>query len=146
MSYNLEQQSGINGCFDNPALAIATTTSAFKTANAISYAIAGQIYSKAATDNIAFSAVSGTLSNLSAGQQCVFLVCIDSAGTVKVVQSPIVSSGDANPVPAVPGGYAAIGAIKVNAAATFTVGTTALNAANITTTYFNFAGHPGAAI
>ncbi len=51
MSYNLEQQSGINGCFDNPALAIATTTSAFKTANAISYAIAGQIYSKAATDN-----------------------------------------------------------------------------------------------
>jgi hypothetical protein len=147
MSFNLQDNSGLSGCFSKAGLTIATTTSAYRIVNATPYAINGKLYSKAATDNIAFSAWSGSLTNLSAGQACALLVLLDSAGTAKVAQGDIRAAGEACPLPTVPNGYAVIGAIKIVAnTAAFTFGTTALNASGISTTYTDLASHPGEAL
>jgi hypothetical protein len=147
MSYNLQDNSGLSGCFSKAGLTIATTTSAYRIVNATPYAINGKLYSKAATDNIAFSAWSGSLTNLSAGQACALLVLLDSAGTAKVAQGPVVEAGSACPLPPVPNGYATVGAIKIVASTVaFTFGTTALNASGTTVTYTDLASHPGEAL
>jgi hypothetical protein len=147
MSFNLQDNAGLSGCFSKAGLTTATTTTAYRIVNATTYAINGKLFSKAATDNIAFSAWSGSLTNLSSGQACALLVLLDSAGTAKVAQGPVVEAGAACPLPTVPNGYSVIGAIKIVAAtAAFTFGSTALNAAGITTTYTDLASHPGEAL
>lgn len=83
----------------------------------------------------------------------IYVVALNAAGTVAVVQgtfagqqvtygsdlSKIVTAGGG--VPQLPAGYTAIGAFKVatNGVATFTPGTTLLDAAGVTVTYFDLA-------
>lgn len=83
----------------------------------------------------------------------VYVLALNAAGTVAVVQgtfagqqvtygsdlSKIVTAGGG--VPQLPAGHTAIGAIKVatDGVATFTAGTTALDAAGLTVTYFDLA-------
>ena len=151
--FNLQDVSGLSGCFVNAGLAIATTTSKFKTTNTIKFAIGGKIYSYTNTDNITPAMVTGSLPTLNAGgtaagaQACVFLVVADSSANIKVVQGPVVSGGEKAPVPATPDGYAAIGAIKVDSGSSlFTLGTTALTGGTVTVTYVDYAANPGGAI
>jgi hypothetical protein len=147
MSFNLQNNAGLSGCFSSPGLTIGTTTSAYRIVNTTPYAINGKLYSRAALDNIAFTSWSGSLTNLSVGQACALLVLLNSAGTARVAQGPIVDAGTPCPLPTVPNDYAVIGAIKIVAnTAAFTFGTTALNATGIATTYVNLASHPGEAV
>lgn len=147
MSFNIQDNSGLTGCFGKAGLTIGTTNTTYRIVNTTPYAIDGKLYSKSAQDNIAFSAASGSLANLSAGQACALAVLLDSAGNAKVAQGPIVEAGAACPVPGAPAGYAIIGAIKIVAnSAAFTFGSTALNAAGISASYFDLASHPGSAL
>lgn len=120
-----------------------TTANKFKTTQAVSYSIGGFAYYKAATDNLTFSA--GTA--LGNSQRCAFFVCLDAAGNVTTLQSPIVTpspTGDQRAAAEIPNptDKAVIGAIVVTtgAAATFTPDGTDLSAAGVTFTKYNFVG------
>ena len=137
---------GGNLCLGKAGLTIASTASKIKTANAIDYAINGYLYSKAATDNIAMTAAD----EQTAGTSCLYLVCIDSSGTVSTVKGDEVSATDLAagkpltwPQPT-SNDVVAIGAVRVDtsASATFTAGTTDLSAAGITDTYYDLFAIP----
>lgn len=134
----------------NAGLAAGTNSGTFKTTNNAGSTIAGRASLKAATDNIAFSAMVKTPAvpfvNLAASQQCAFFVSLDAAGNVVEEQSKIApSTTGAGYVkgawewPAETPTYACIGAIVVscNASGAFTPGTTSLGAGNQTVTYVN---------
>ena len=121
------------------------------TANVINYTIDGVYYAKAVVNNQAFT--SGHTA-LAAGQECHFAVWVDSAGTVTTTQGKIVATADLAgtggsaelvvPFPDVVASKALIGLVKVltAGAATFTAGTTALNATNVTATFQDTAVMP----
>ncbi len=118
----------VNRCFGKAGLAVATTTTLFKTANQVYYAIADTLYSKAATDNIALSPAPA---NTAAGQVCILRVEIDSAGTVTVKQGPIITGGAAQAiVPRRTAARATFGWIEIPAS--FTFGTSLFSAAGVT--------------
>lgn len=144
MSYNLEQFNSGYMSLTSGGLAVTTDKTKFKTVNTITYILNGIFYSKAATDNLAFSAGHTALA---ASQSCVFAVWLDSAGNVTTTQGPIVASGDPCPVPTSNGARALIGLIKVvcSAAGAFTPGSTNADATGVTTTYTNAAVMPGTA-
>lgn len=79
---------------------------------------------------------------------CLYLMCVDSGGNVTSVQGTPVSTaaltaGTATlDIPEPTANTCPFGAVKIAtaSAATFTPGTTALDAANITETYYDFAG------
>lgn len=130
------------------AVAGTPALSAYKITNILAYLIAGLTYIKAATDNIAWTLLTGQSAfvALAASQQSVFFFWLDSAGNARVTQGPVVASANASTYragffewPSDLAGYACIGAAKVacNASGAFTPGTTALNAANMTVTYYN---------
>lgn len=149
------EQSGVTLALNSGALAIGSTPSQFAVATAVNYLYRGVFGQRATDASEALTAVAGTgivptapntLQNLAVGEACSFLVVVRASdNTLLVVQSPIVPADQGVvPIAAVPFGHVAIGAIKVVAnTAAFTTGTTALNAAGITTTYFNFGSHPG---
>lgn len=154
MSIQLQGANALTLTMNSGALAIGSTPTGFSTGAAINYLNLGQFYSKAATATQAFviepnSGLSYTnrsaFVSIPSGQACTFAVLLDSAGSFTVVQGDLVDQGQLAPVAQVPGRKNIVGAIKVvNAAATaFVPGTTALNAANVTTTYFNLGVHPG---
>lgn len=129
------------------SLAAGTNAGTFKTQKDCSYSIGARAYIKAATDNI--SVTTGTAQTTLT--QCVYWVVADAAGNVTTIQ------GSIQPMPTVAGyvagawevphvaDKAVVGALKVTLAssATFTPGTTALGATNVTTTYFNFSNDYG---
>lgn len=149
------EQSGVTLALNSGGLAIGSTTSQFSVATAVNYIYRGVFGQRATDASEALTIVNGTgivptapntLQNLAVGEACSFLVVVRvSDSALLVVQSPIVPADQGSvPIAAVPSGHVAIGAIKVVAnTAAFTVGTTALNAAGVTTTYFNFGSHPG---
>lgn len=111
-------------------------------ATTIKYAIDGIIYSKtgAATDiPLTAAAIQPVLT------KCLYLICIDSAGTVTSIKGTAVLTADLTagtkvlewPQPTA--GTCPIGAVKMTLAstATFTPGTTALDAANCTAAYYD---------
>lgn len=110
----------------------------------VEFAIDGIAYHKA---DVATNAplTGGTVGLLST---CLFLVCVDSAGTLSFVKGDDVLTADltaGNAVlrwPTPPAGTCPLGAVKVATAssATFIAGTTALDAADITDTYYDFGG------
>ena len=138
---------GGNLCLAKAGLAIATTTTKIKTANAIDYAINGVLYTKAATDNIAMTAADAQ----AAGTSCLYLVCIDKDGNVTTVKGDEVSTDDVTsgksvltwPQPT-SNDVVTIGAVRVDTSAsvTFIAGTTALDAAGITDTYYDLFAIP----
>jgi len=139
---------GATACFSSAGLAEGTNANTFKinAANGagIDYAINGLAYHKADTDNIAMTAHGVQ----AVSTKCLYLVQIDSAGTVSTKKGTEVSTTaltngtavlhwptpDADKCP--------VGAIKVetDGSTTFTAATTDLGAAGITDTYYNFAG------
>lgn len=84
--------------------------------------------------------------------KCLYLICSDSAGTitsvkgVNVLIADLVAGTKVLPWPELPAGKCALGAIKIALAnaATFTAGTTALNATDVTATYYDLFNVPSA--
>lgn len=126
-------------------IAEGTNANTVKTSNILHYVINGRAYVKAATDNIAMAADSGSFTALAAKQVCVFFFFIDSAGTITQVQSAIYANSQAQ-------GYVSraiewphvadkccIGAMKIDAqnSATFTAGSTDLSATDVVDTYYH---------
>lgn len=148
------------------ALAIGLNAALVKTAAAATYAIDGQFFTKAATDNIPFASqsVSGTFnpkpSTQLDGTTALYGVFVDAAGVVTFVQGMVVKSADlaagqaplmfpadtsagAAPGPGLPRGRAALGYLRVaTAGASYVPGVTALNAAGITASFINVLAVP----
>ena len=122
----------LSGCFGAAGLAEGTNANTLKTVNAISFAIAGQLYLKAATDNIAMTAAA----EQAISTYCLYLCSLDTSGTLTVTKGTEVGT-DTAVLPATPASECAIGYFKIatDGATTFTSGTTDLGAAGITDTY-----------
>lgn len=85
------------------------------------------------------------------GSARIFLLCMNAAGTLKVVPGAVVDraalavGAAALPFPACPKDYVAFGAVRIDittAGVSFTPGVTALNTAGITPTYINLFSVP----
>ena len=157
MSLQATQVSGATLALNSGALAIGSTTSQYAVATAVNYLFKGVFGQRATDASEAFLIVPGTglvptapnsFVNLAAGELCHFAIVVRASdNALYTVQGPIVPSDQlVAPLPAVPDGFVLVSPGKGSAAAAFTVGTTALNAANITTTYFNLGSHPGRAL
>lgn len=154
-------------CLTKATLAInAASAATVKTTGATSYTINGVFYTKAALAAQSFavthredgSAVTATDAAYvqPAETTVIYLVCLNAVGAVAVVQGgyagqAVLYANDKSKVltsdggvPEIPAGYIAIGAVKVATAAatTFTPGTTALDAAGVTATYFDLSMVP----
>jgi len=122
-------------CLAKAGLTIATTVTQIKTASAIDYSIGGVLYTKAATDNIAVTAA-----EQADGTTAYYLICIDSSGTVSAVKGD--DDGD---LPEPTSGTCPIGVLKVVVSGgAFTLGTTDLDDATVTDTYYDIAHVPRA--
>jgi hypothetical protein len=144
MSYNLGQANSGYLSLTAAGLAEGTNANTFKTVNTLTFTNNGVFKSKAATDNLVFSA--GTA--LGNSQACLFGVWIDGSGTVTTTQGPIVAAGDPCPVPSqTTANVTLVGLIKVttSSAATFTPGSTDLSASGITDVFFDCMDMPGSA-
>jgi hypothetical protein len=155
MSYNLSEHSGLTVALGSAGLAIGSTTTQYAIGTAVPYIFKGVFgTSLPTTASAALTIEPGTgivpqspnaFQPIPPGQLCVFLgVCNPgSANAVTWLQGPLTPSDQlVGEAPAVPQGRVAFGAIKVSnaSASNFVVGTTAFNAASITTTYFNLGG------
>lgn len=122
--------------FTSGLLAIATTTSKVKTVtNTISYCIGGVMYEKAATDNL-FVHTDTTVQ--AADTTKYYGLFLDKDGAASIVQGTSTKLPEYDPAL-----YCMVGYIKVvTVAVTFTPGTTAHNAAGVTTTYVNLSVPP----
>lgn len=156
-----------NACFSKATLAInAALAATIKTTGTTTYTVGGVFYTKAALSAQSFAATHRADGNAvsSADTQYVqpinttviYVVALKADGTVGVIQgsyagqsmsygsdiSKVTLMGGG--VPKLPDGYTAIGAVKVatNGVATFTPGTTALDAAGLTVTYYDLARLP----
>ena len=110
-----------------PGLAAGTTTT-YTIGAAFNYAIAGQAYNKGTASNAASpttDAITGAAFRaLVADQACVFVFCVNAAGTVSVYAGPIVDWTDTTanstvcPLPAIPSTVAPFAAHTVQAGST----------------------------
>ena len=156
-------------CYVYGTLAInAASAATVKTTGAVIFSVDGVMYTKAAlsAQSIAithdqFGRDVTTQPSLAAYVQpanstVYYVLGLNAAGTVATVQGgysgqsltvngqPFVSDGS---MPVLPNGYAPIGVLKVaTGAVTFTPATTALDAASVTTTYFNVSTLPTATL
>ena len=164
MSDNLSNSFGATFTITSGVLAAGTTAGTVKTTAAAAYALDGVHYSKAITDNISIAytgpevyqaptgvgASNGSFTGGVGGATRLYLLCFNAAGTVSVTPGRIVNSADlaAGRVgldfPDAPYNQCPFGAVRiaVTANTSFIPGTTALNAAGVTTTYLNLAGVP----
>ena len=132
--FNLLRTGLLNGTHQAAGLAEGTNANTIKFANAFSFSVAGQIYLKAITDNIAMTAAAvQAISTF-----CMYLVTIDTAGTVTITKGTELGT-DTAVLPARPANQAVVAAFKIatDGATTFTSGTTDLGAAGITDTYYD---------
>jgi len=126
------------------------------TAAIVTFTITCVFYTKAATAEVDLSALAvleedgdaDTIDALSAGYTRVFLLVMNAAGTMKIVQGTDVANGGSAYSPACPDGHAPFGAIKVvnGSGSAFTLGTTALDAADITSTFKDLSHVPATAL
>lgn len=156
-------------CYVYSTLAInAASAATVKTTGAVIFSVDGVMYTKAAlsAQSIAithdqFARDVTTQPSLAAYVQpasstVYYVLGLNSAGTVCTVQGgysgqSITVNGQAfvsdGSMPVLPAGYAPIGVLKVvTGATTFTPATTALDAANVTVTYFNVSTLPTATL
>lgn len=151
-----------NRCLTKAVLARdADTATTVQTTNATTYSVNGVLYSKAALNNqsvVVTHRHDGTPVTAAqpqfvqpVGTKVKYVVALDAAGNVAIVQGSfagqvirdpanlaLVITGDGD-IPEEPEGYTAIGYFEVALAnaATFTPGTTALNATDVTSTFFD---------
>jgi hypothetical protein len=156
MAMNLnEETAGGTFCHSKAGLAIGdgakTGTNSFAAPNGagIDFSIDGINYHKADAATVApFTA--GTVQPVLT--KCLYLVCIDSVNTITTVQGTPVLTADLTAGtkvlkwPAYPASKCVVGAVKITLAstATFTPGTTALDATNVTATYYDLFNIPAA--
>lgn len=146
MTLNLSELArGGTMCLSKAGLAIGGTASKAKTAApngaGVDFAIDGILYHLAdADDCIEFDDLTQTDETT-----CLYLVCVDSSGTITVVQGDEVDNDDLTagtevlhwPTPTED--TCAIGAIKIKCDGTaFTGGTTGLDDSDVTDTYYDF--------
>ena len=137
----------LNEADDSAGLAEGTNAGTIKTTATVGYSIKGQRYSKAATDNIAVAVATGADAFYTQpdNSTCYYLILINAAGTVHVVQGRDSTKSRAQGKPApgeipnVPSNdYAVLGVMKiVTSGGTFLPGTTDLSGAGVTDTYAN---------
>lgn len=152
---------------NKPVLAInAASAATVKTTNAVNYTSNGVSLSKAALSAQSI-AVTHTMNGTVAGGAYVqpasttvyYTLGVDNAGAITVSQGSYagqnnsvvqagVSAVGTGAVPDVPAGVTPFGVVKVvtNGSTTFTAGTTALDAAGVTATYFDVAVLPSGAL
>lgn len=147
---NSEQVRGGTLCFSKAGVAIGGTASKVKIAApngaGVDYAIDGILYHKADTDD--FWTLSGSV--LAVSSSIIYLLCINAAGTMSIVEGTAVLTADITsgkkplnwPQPGA--AVCPLGAVRVdtNASTTFTPGTTLLSAAGITDTYYDLFAVP----
>ena len=153
MAMNLnEENKGGTFCMTKVGLAIGNGSKlgialASTVGTGSDFSIDGIMYNKAdsATDvPLTAAAVQPVLT------KCLYLICIDSAGTISSVKGTAVLTADLTAGttvlkwPELPADKCAIGAVKMTLAstATFTAGTTALDATNCTATYYDLFNVP----
>lgn len=132
----------------------AASAATIKSTNAYTYAVNGILYSKAALSAQVITNMTGPVQASTTtyvqpiSTTVYYVVCLDAAGTVSIVQGSYATQalgggaiGDGS-IPDVASTVTPIGIFKVatNASATFTAGTTALDAAGVTVTYYDVAG------
>lgn len=157
----------LNLCLVAVGLAInAAGAATLKTANAISYSVNGRAKTKAALAAQSFAVTHDAFGSTvakgfkayaqPAGTRVVYVLSADSAGAIAVSQGTYVGQRMPKPgdlsvtidgtgaVPIEPAGYTAFGAVVIDlsAAATFTPGTTALDAAGVTATFIDISVLP----
>ena len=122
-------------CLTSAGLAVGTTTTKFKLGNATYAVVGGTTVLVASADGPALTGY-----NLTSGQAGGFVVTVDSAGTIYALGITAAASIGGIVYPAVPVGQAVVGLALINTtnAATFTGGTTLMNASNVT--YVNVIG------
>ena len=132
--FNLIRTGLLNGTFMACGLAEGTNANTIKFANAFSFSIAGQLYLKAITDNIAMTAAA----EQAISTFCMYLVTLDSGGTVTITKGTELGT-DTAVLPARPANQSVVAAFKIatDGATTFTSGTTDLGAVGITETYYD---------
>ena len=139
--------SGFTGCFSKAGLAVGSTSTgvAIATPNGagVDFAIDGIAYHKADAGSVAISATSVQAVSTS----CLYLVELDASGALSTKKGKEELTADLGVSatlqwPAPSADKCPIGGFKValNASTTFTGGTTALDAAGVTDTYYDFLG------
>lgn len=143
---DLAALSGRSACYSKAGLAEGTNANTIKTAApngaGTDYSIEGVAYHKADTDNIAVTAHAQQAADTS----CLYLVQIDSAGTVSTKKGNEEVTADLGinkslQWPAPDDNRCPIGGYKIKTVAvTYTNGSTDHSAAGITATYYDFVG------
>ena len=140
--------SGQSGAFSKAGLTEGTTSATIQIAAAngagVDFGIDGNAYHKADTNNITVTAHAIQAVSTS----CLYLVQINSAGTVSTKKGNTVLTADLGVIggslqwPIPDADSVALGGYKValNASTTFTNATTDLGAAGVTDTYYDFLG------
>lgn len=150
-----------NRCYVKATLAInAGSAATVKNTGAIIYSVDGIMYTKAAlsAQSIAvthnYTGTTGGAYVQPANTTVIYVLALDASGNVAVVQGTYAgqdlsqrsmgaTAKGTGAIPDAPAGYTPVGAIKVaTGAVTFTAGTTALDAASVTATYFDLAVLP----
>jgi len=146
-----------NMAYSKAALAIGTTKSAINTTAALNYTVNGVMYTKAAMTSQALTGYSRDGKQLGntyvqpANTTVFYTISINAAGTTvaatqgtyagQPLTSPAyggVSAVGDGLVPNAPDGFTPFGVIKVvTGSATFTLGTTLFDAANLTSTFYD---------
>lgn len=128
-----------NCAFTAAGVAMATTTTAVKTVNALTYLIEGVFKSKAGTDNFWTAANSFTaMATVPIGGSCIIALLIDAAGAATAIQGPVSLTATPTPLPvsSLVAAKCIVGTVKVVCGtANFVPGTDAWNKANVTFTF-----------
>jgi len=157
---NLQLSQGGSFALASGALAAGTAAGSIKTTVAVPFTVDGQFFSKAITDNIAAAvvlpvsygvAVDGSFTGKVGGSVRTYGVYLDVAGAVTLFPGRITNVADlaagtdSLQFTANIKGKCAIGALRVavTSGTTFIPGTTALAAAGVTATFYNFMAIPG---
>jgi len=148
-------KNGGTFCFSKAGLAIGSTDTQIAIAApngaGVDFCINGIMYHKADAATVALATVTetgGTAAVQGVLTTCMYVVCLNAAGTLSTVQGNVASSGQTLKWPRIPATSCPIGAMKVAlaAAATFTPGTTDHDAADVTVTYYDLFSMPTAPI
>lgn len=145
-----------NRCHSKITLAInAGSAATVKNTGAVIYSVDGVMYTKSALSAQAitvthnYTGAAGGAYVQPANTTVFYVLCLNAAGTVAVVQgtysgqnlsgtSAGATAKGTGLIPNAPADYTPIGIIKIaTGAVTFTAGTTALDAANVTATYYD---------
>ena len=154
MSINLtDNNRGGTFCLSKAGLAIGNTASQIAIAApngaGVDYCIKGVLYHKADAATAAITAAAAQAPSTT----CLYVVCLNSGGTVssvkgrEVLNTDLAAGNDVLEWPDVDEDVCPIGAVKVALDATaggFTAGTTNFSAANVTDTYYDLFTIPSA--